>query len=71
MSDLVSQNLNMIFKSPKGETVHALKDLNFTIKKGELLGFVNGPFAQFHKKIKSPMHGLKTKRMSNTKVHLT
>ena len=37
MSDLVSQNLNMIFKSPKGETVHALKDLNFTIKKGCLL----------------------------------
>ena len=37
MSDLVSQNLNMIFKSPTGETVHALKDLNFTIKKGELL----------------------------------
>ena len=37
MSDLVSQNLNMIFKSPKGETVHPLKDLNFTIKKGELL----------------------------------
>ena len=30
MSDLVSQNLNMIFKTPKGETVHALKDLNFT-----------------------------------------
>ena len=27
----------MIFKTPKGETVHALKDLNFTIKKGELL----------------------------------
>ena len=37
MSDLVSQNLNMIFQTPKGETVHALKDLNFTIKKGELL----------------------------------
>tara|TARA_Y100000816_G_scaffold39912_1_gene25117 strand:- start:1173 stop:1970 length:798 start_codon:yes stop_codon:yes gene_type:complete len=37
MSDLISQNLSMIFKSPKGETVHALKDLNFTIKKGELL----------------------------------
>ena len=37
MSDLISQNLNMIFKTPKGETVHALKDLNFTIKKGELL----------------------------------
>ena len=29
MSDLISQNLNMIFKTPKGETVHALKDLNF------------------------------------------
>ena len=27
----------MIFKSPKGETVHALKDINFTLKKGELL----------------------------------
>ena len=37
MSDLVSQNLNMIFKSPKGEIIHALKDLNFTIRKGELL----------------------------------
>ncbi len=37
MSDLVSQNLNMIFKSPKGETVHALKDISFTLKKGELL----------------------------------
>ena len=37
MSDLISENLNMIFKTPKGETVHALKDLNFTLKKGELL----------------------------------
>ena len=37
MSDLVSQNLNMIFKSPKGETIHALKDVSFTLKKGELL----------------------------------
>ena len=37
MSDLVSKNLNMIFKSPKGETVHALKDISFTLKKGELL----------------------------------
>jgi taurine transport system ATP-binding protein len=43
MSDLVSQNLNMIFKTPKGETVHALKDVNFTLKKGELLT-VLGPF---------------------------
>ena len=37
MSDLVSKNLNMIFKSPKGETVHALKDINFKLNKGELL----------------------------------
>ena len=37
MSDLVSQNLNMIFKTPKGEKVHALKDVSFTLKKGELL----------------------------------
>ena len=39
MSDLVSQKVNMIFKSPKGkgETVHALKDITFSLKKGELL----------------------------------
>ncbi len=37
MSDLVSQKVNMIFRSPKGETVHALKDITFTLKKGELL----------------------------------
>ena len=37
MSDLVSQNINMIFKSPKGEKVHALKDISFSLKKGELL----------------------------------
>ena len=37
MSDLISHNLNMILKTPKGETVHALKDVNFTLKKGELL----------------------------------
>jgi len=37
MSELVSQNVNMIFKSLKGETVHALKDISFTLKKGELL----------------------------------
>ena len=42
MSDLVSQNLNMIFKTPKGETVHALKDVSFTLKEGELLS-VLGP----------------------------
>ena len=37
MSDLISENLNMIFKTPKGETVHALKDISFNLKKGELL----------------------------------
>jgi len=37
MSELVSKNLNMIFKSLKGETVHALKDISFSLKKGELL----------------------------------
>ena len=47
MSDLVSQNLNMIFKTPKGDTVHALKDLNFTLKKGELLT-VLGPVSYTH-----------------------
>ena len=34
MSDLVSQDVNMIFKSLKGEAVHALKDISFTLKKG-------------------------------------
>ncbi len=33
MSDLVSKNLNMLF----GDTVHALRDVSFTLKKGELL----------------------------------
>jgi len=28
MSDLISESLNMIFKTPKGETVHALKDVS-------------------------------------------
>ena len=37
MSDLVSQDLNMIFPSLKGETVHALKDINFSLKKWDLL----------------------------------
>jgi taurine transport system ATP-binding protein len=37
MSDLVSENLNMVFTSPKGETVHAIQNLNFELKKGELL----------------------------------
>ena len=42
MSDLVSQDLNMIFPSIKGETVQALKDVNFTLRQGELLS-VLGP----------------------------
>ena len=37
MSDLVSENLNMVFTSPKGETVHAIQNLNFVLKEGELL----------------------------------
>ena len=37
MNDLVSEDLNMIFTSPKGETVHALKDVNFKLNEGELL----------------------------------
>ena len=37
MSNLVSDKLNMIFKSPKGEIVHALKDISFTLKKGGLM----------------------------------
>jgi len=42
MSDLVSQDLNMIFPSINGETVHALKDVSFTLKQCELLS-VLGP----------------------------
>ena len=41
MSDLISQNLNMIFKTPKGETVHALKDVSFTLKKGGTISDLN------------------------------
>jgi taurine transport system ATP-binding protein len=42
MSDLVSDNLNMQFTTPSGLVVHALKDVSFTLKKGELLS-VLGP----------------------------
>ncbi|MEK9786002.1 MAG: ABC transporter ATP-binding protein, partial [Gammaproteobacteria bacterium] len=37
MSDLVAKDLNMVFTSPQGETVHALKDLSFSLRQGELL----------------------------------
>ena len=37
MSDLISHNLSMIFNSSDGEVVHALKDIEFSLKKGEFL----------------------------------
>jgi len=43
MADLVCEELNMTFTNPQtGGVVHALKDINFTLKKGELLS-VLGP----------------------------
>ena len=42
MSDLISENLNMVFTMPSGGSVHALKDVTFTLKQGELLS-VLGP----------------------------
>ncbi|MGB1156312.1 MAG: taurine ABC transporter ATP-binding protein, partial [Alphaproteobacteria bacterium] len=42
MSDLVADQLNMTFETPSGLVVHALKDVSFTLKKGELLS-VLGP----------------------------
>ena len=37
MSDLISKNLSMIFSSSDRELVHALKDINFTLRKGQIL----------------------------------
>ena len=42
MSDLVSDGLDMVFKMPDGGEVHALKDVSFTLKEGEILS-VLGP----------------------------
>ncbi len=42
MSDLIADALDMQFVSPKGDTVHALSEVAFTLKKGELLS-VLGP----------------------------
>lgn len=43
MADLVCEHLNMTFTNPQsGAIVEALKDINFTLKKGELLA-VLGP----------------------------
>lgn len=42
MSDLISHKLGMTFSSNTGEAVHALEDVSFTLKKGEILA-VLGP----------------------------
>ncbi len=42
MSDLIAEQLNMVFTTPAGDTVHALKDVEFTLKAGEILS-VLGP----------------------------
>ncbi len=42
MSDLVAAGLDMTFPMPDGDSVHALKDVSFTLKQGELLS-VLGP----------------------------
>jgi len=42
MSDLIASNIDMPFAMPSGEQVHALKDVSFTLKQGELLS-VLGP----------------------------
>jgi len=42
MSDLIADHVDMTFTMPSGEQVHALKDVSFTLKEGELLS-VLGP----------------------------
>lgn len=42
MSDLHLGHVNMVFNMPSGASVHALKDINFTLQQGELLS-VLGP----------------------------
>ena len=42
MSDLIADNVNMDFTLPNGGMVHALQDVSFTLKQGELLS-VLGP----------------------------
>ena len=43
MADLTCKDLSMTYRNPQtGAEVHALKDINFTLKKGELLA-VLGP----------------------------
>ena len=42
MTDLVSEHLTMTFEMPSGSKIHALQDISFTLKGGELLA-VLGP----------------------------
>jgi taurine transport system ATP-binding protein len=42
MRDLIADNVNMVFNTHSGGSVHALKDVSFTLKQGELLS-VPGP----------------------------
>ena len=42
MSNLIADSVDMTFTMPSGEQVHALKDVSFTLKEGELLS-VLGP----------------------------
>ena len=42
MGDISIENLSMVFDLPNGEQVHALSDINLTIKQGELMS-VLGP----------------------------
>lgn len=42
MSDLIADHVDMTFTMPSGEQVHALKDVSFTVKEGDLLS-VLGP----------------------------
>ncbi len=42
MSDLIADKVNMVFNTKGGGIVHALKDVSFTLKEGELLS-VLGP----------------------------
>ena len=42
MSDLVADSIDMTFRTPAGDAVHALKDVSFTLEQGELLS-VLGP----------------------------
>ena len=42
MSDLVADGVDMVFRTPAGDAVHALSDVSFTLRGGELLS-VLGP----------------------------